>query len=95
MQAIIDDILRELTRGRKTKGGSTQFNKKGGWEQAQKDFDNLRPSKVKSLPVGAGGGRTGVLPDGRKVTACPTSSDSRPTLEIQKGKRRQKIRYDE
>ena len=43
-----------------------------------------------------GPGKAGRLPDGRKVTVRPGSSESRPTLEIRKkNERGHEVRYDE
>ena len=37
----------------------------------------------------------GIMDDGRKINVRPNSSDGRPTLEIQDGKNKTKIRYDD
>ena len=50
------------------------------------------------FPMRAVGGNcslTGELPDGRKVNVRDHSSDGRPTLEVQEGKNRIKVRYGE
>jgi RHS repeat-associated protein len=78
------------TPGRETKGRSKQFDKPGDFETANDDFDNLNPAGVRDLE---NGGRAGTLPDGRTVVVRPTSSDGRPTVEIQSGKNRIKVRY--
>jgi RHS repeat-associated protein len=78
------------TPGRETKGRSTQWGKPGGMAEADADFDALGPTGVRSLP---NGGRVGTLPDGRTVIVRPVSSDGRPTLEIQDGKNKDKVRY--
>jgi len=75
--------------GKKTKGKSTQYNKSGGYNSANKDFDSLGLSNVKKIE----GGRVGKLKDGRTVVVRKKSSEGHPTLEIQDGKRRIKIRY--
>jgi RHS repeat-associated protein len=79
------------TPGRETKGRTTQWEKPGGMPEANKDFDDKGPKDVVDLP---GGGRTGTLPDGRPINVRPNSKDGRPTLEIQSGKNRDKVRYD-
>jgi hypothetical protein len=79
------------TPGRKTKGPTTQWEKPGGIAEADRDFDAMHPKNVKPLP---GGGRVGDLPDGRKIIVRPHSTDGRPTLEIQDGRKRDKVRYD-
>jgi hypothetical protein len=76
--------------GRSTKGRTDQRVKQGDIGTANEDFDNTNPTNVKDIP---NGGRTGILPDGRKINVRPNSSDGRPTIEIQNGKRRIKIRY--
>jgi len=79
------------TPGRKTKGPTTQWEKPGGLDEADRDFDAKQPKNVKPLP---GGGRAGELPDGRKINVRPESSSrGRPTLEIQDGRKRVKVRY--
>jgi hypothetical protein len=87
----LDDILEGAQEGRKTKGKTKQYEKEGGTEQANKDFDDLEPQNVNDFD----GGRTGTLEDGRKVNVRNKSSDGRPTLEVQEGKKKTKIRYDE
>ncbi len=86
----LDDLLEGATPGRTTKGRSTQFDKPGGFERANADFDALSPTDVRALE---GGGRVGTLPDGRTVIVRPTSKSGAPTLEVQKGKNRTKIRF--
>ena len=44
---------------------------------------------VKEIP----GGKVGKLPDGRTVNVRKLSTDGRPTLEINYGKKSTKIRY--
>ena len=94
---IIDSIFMKdppvpgAVPGQETKGRTTNWVKPGGMDAANGDFDGMKPLDVK--PIGQGG-RTGVLPDGRRVNVRPNSTDGRPTLEIQDGKNRDKIRYD-
>jgi hypothetical protein len=59
--------------------------------EADKDFDDKGPKDVVDLP---GGGRRGTLDDGRSINVRPGSKDGRPTLEIQNGKNREKVRYN-
>lgn len=94
VQEDIDDLLEDSEKGRETSGKSEQYLKKGGFEQAQKDFDSLNPSDVKDINTSYGKGKTGVLKDGSKVNVRPGSTYGEPTLEIQlpNGKRI-KIRY--
>ncbi|NMG68150.1 hypothetical protein GPA19_24785, partial [Azoarcus indigens] len=79
------------TLGDKTKGRTTQWEKGGGMDEANRDFDAKGPADVVPLPDG---GRRGTLPDGRQINVRPDSTDGRPTLEIQNGKNRDKVRYD-
>jgi hypothetical protein len=53
-------------------------------------IDDKKPNNVRPIPDG----RSGTLPDGRKINVRGKSSDGRPTLEIQDGKRRDKVRYN-
>ncbi len=87
----VDDLIGSKPGG-KTHGRSRIYQTKGGFEQANKDFDALNPSNVRDYP---GGKRVGELKDGRTVILRPGSKDGRPTLEIQKGKNKTKFRYDE
>jgi hypothetical protein len=76
------------TPGNETNGRSRIFVKPGGYDDAIKDFNGLNPTNVRPIPKG---GLTGTLPDGRSVNVRPGSSDGRPTIEIQHGKK--KTRY--
>lgn len=76
--------------GRETRGRTAQWKKPGGMAEADSDFDGKHPENVRSLP---GGGRVGDWPDGRKIIVRPNSTDGRPTLEIQDGSSRIKVRY--
>ncbi|MCI5141351.1 MAG: hypothetical protein D3909_06435 [Candidatus Electrothrix sp. ATG1] len=75
--------------GKPTKGRSKQHEKPGDMDTANEDFDSLGPTDVKDIPKG---GRTGVLPDRRRITVRP-SKEGRPTVEIRKGKNKIKVRY--
>lgn len=76
--------------GKKTRGPTDQREKDGDIDTANNDFNNLGLSDVRDIP---GIGRVGTLPDGRTVIIRPTSSDGRPTIEIQDGRSRTKVRY--
>ncbi|MEM9558085.1 MAG: RHS repeat-associated core domain-containing protein, partial [Acidobacteriota bacterium] len=90
----MDEVLQGATAGRRTAGKATQFEKAGGFDQARRDFDGLDLEDVRDLPEGRG--QTGVLPDGRTVVLRPESKGGGPpTLEIQDGRKRLKIRYVE
>ncbi len=85
-----DPPVPDAAPGRETKGRTTQWEKDGGMGQADKDFDAKNPKGVVPLPDG---GRKGTLDDGRTIVVRPNSTEGRPTLEIQDGKRRDKVRY--
>ncbi|MCC6624974.1 MAG: hypothetical protein IT385_27250 [Deltaproteobacteria bacterium] len=86
-----EDLLRDARPGRVTKGRSRQWEKTGGLQQAQDDFDALAPRDVREIPDG----RIGELSDGRTVVVRSKSTDKRPTLEVQSKNSKVKIRYDE
>jgi hypothetical protein len=89
--ATKEEILKDAKPGKVS--SSRQYEKQGGAEQANKDFDAMtRGAKVQDR---GGGVKTAELPDGSKVIVRPTSSGGKPTLEIQPptGKTT-KIRYD-
>ena len=65
-------------------------------DQANNDFDELIPDGGTAITDSKGGeGRTGLTDDGRKVNVRTNSSDGRPTVEVQNGKKTTKIRYNE
>lgn len=94
----IDDILKNTNKGRKTSGRATQYEKSGDFDSALNDFYSLNPTNVQKRDNGT---ITGTLPDGRNVNVRPQSSGKNnqgqasgyPTLEIQNGKNKTKIRY--
>ena len=82
-----------------TKGPTTQHEGKGNYDDALKDFDDLKLRDVKEIDTQYGKGKVGTLEDGRNVVVRPGSSskNSDPTLEIQgenKSPDRTKIRYE-
>ena len=87
----VDDLILDSKPGKPTKGRAKNYERSGGMDQANKEFDGLNPADVKEIP----GGRTGKLEDGRTVVVRDHSDDGRPTLEVQDGKNRTKFRYDE
>lgn len=93
----MDDLIEDAKPGRRTKGKIKQYEKEGGVDQANKDFDDLNPNDVKEIDTNYGTGRAGTLEDGTKVTVRPGSSDGRPTLETRNpdNGRGNKIRYNE
>lgn len=76
-----DDALKDAKSGRPTKGKTKQFEKEGGFETANKDFDNLNLSDIEVVETEEGIIRTGRLEDGTTFTVRPISSDDKPTLE--------------
>ena len=91
----VDDLLEDATPGRKTKGKSTQYIKKGGYEKAKEEFDALE--KVEGSVKETDKGFTAQLPDGRDVNVRNQSREGSPTLEIYNpiNKRHIKIRYEQ
>ncbi|WP_428945498.1 hypothetical protein ACQK5W_05420 [Pantoea sp. FN060301] len=90
-KTTVEDLMSSSSKGQETTGRSKLFERSGGSEAANKEFDLLKPTEIKDIP----GGRVGNLPDGRTVVVRERSTDGRPTLEIQSGKNRIKFRYDE
>lgn len=93
----LDSITNSATPGSKTTGRTTQYDKKGMFEDAKADFDTLN---VQNRKTDTNGTIRGQLPDGRDVNVRNKSSEGNPTLEIQRkskdGKKvieRTKIRY--
>uniref|UniRef100_UPI001C2E4E28 VENN motif pre-toxin domain-containing protein n=1 Tax=Yersinia artesiana TaxID=2890315 RepID=UPI001C2E4E28 len=87
----VEDLTSTSSKGNETTGRSKLFERTGGSNAANKEFDALSPTEIKDIPSG----RIGKLPDGRTVIVRERSTDGRPTLEIQSGKNRIKFRYDE
>ncbi|MDN0117232.1 VENN motif pre-toxin domain-containing protein, partial [Yersinia intermedia] len=87
----VEDLTSTSSKGNETTVRSKLFERTGGSNAANKEFDALSPTEIKDIP----GGRVGKLPDGRTVIVRERSTDGRPTLEIQSGKNRIKFRYDE
>jgi hypothetical protein len=87
----VEDLTSTSSKGNETTGRSKLFERTGGSNAANKEFDALSPTEIKEIPSG----RVGKLPDGRTVIVRERSTDGRPTLEIQSGKNRIKFRYDE
>ena len=93
---ILSDLINSSTPGEETKGRTTQYNNNsGGFERANEIFDSLDLENVKPLENSKFEGRRGTLDDGRTVVVRDGSSSpgDEPTLEIQKGRKRTKIRF--
>ena len=87
----VEDITKEAKPIKGRRGPTTQHEKPGGYEEAEKDFEDLKPTGVKEITKG-NSGKTGVLPDGRKVTVREKSDEGRITLEIHDDVTKQKIK---
>jgi len=89
----VEDILKgahQVKEGNKTGSESAIFEKPGNYEDAEEDFISMEPTDIKPIPIG----KWGFLPNGDKVIVRHSSSDTRPTLEIQsKNGEVIKIRY--
>ncbi|WP_217484525.1 DUF637 domain-containing protein, partial [Acinetobacter lactucae] len=90
----IKEILERTSPGRVTKGRTTQYEKKGDYSAAQKDFNALQPRDIRTISgPNNQTGWVGKLSDGRIVNVRNWSSNNEITLEIQNGSRVIKIRY--
>lgn len=89
-QAKIDQVLKNTTARPATKGRARQYDKNGGINQANADFDSMALSNIRNIP----NGRMGKMKDGTMVNVRSTSSGKEPTLEIQIPKKPIKIRYN-
>lgn len=89
--------LRKRSRPvRITKGNTKIYERRGGFAQANRDFDRMNPSDVRSIQTPYGPGRRGTLPTGETVIVRPGSSgtNGRPTIEIQRnGRKTDEYRY--
>jgi len=94
---VMDKVLEGAKAGRETKGKTSQYEKEGGYNQAEKDFESLNPQNVKDIKTDYGTGRTGKLENGQQATSRPGSTDGRPTLEVRnpQNKKGIEIRYNE
>ena len=93
----VDKIL-EKAIPRPPKRRAEQYDKTGGYDQAEKDFNSLdlEEGSVKDRTGERGKIKTGKLRDGRDVNVREKSSEGHPTLEIiQPNNTRIKIRYND
>ncbi|MBT0721501.1 hypothetical protein HGT70_09415 [Rosenbergiella collisarenosi] len=86
----VDELILTSAKGRKTSGRSKLFDRAGNIDVANKEFNALSPVNIRDIDRG----RAGELLDGRTIIVRDKSTDGRPTLEIQDGKRRIKFRYN-
>ena len=95
----LGEVLEGASKGEKTKGRTTNWDKPGGMNEADIDFDNLvDPDSIVPIKDSKGGdGRRGIMNDGsgRSINVRPNSNDGRPSVEVQDGKSKVKIRYGE
>jgi hypothetical protein len=78
----VKDVLQDATPGHQSKPGmgSNQFDKSGGLNQANKDFDTISGSNpVKDYGNGV---RSTELPDGTRASVRPSSNKGPPTVQI-------------
>ena len=93
----VDKIL-EKAIPRPPKRRAEQYDKTGGYDQAEKDFNSLdlEEGSVKDRTGERGKIKTGRLRDGREVNVREGSMEGHPTLEIINSKNsRTKIRYSD
>jgi hypothetical protein len=62
------------------KSSDIKLKPNGTIDDLQKEFNALNPTEIKDYP---GGVKVGKLPNGDTVVARPTSTDGRPTLDVQ------------
>lgn len=60
----VEDLTSTSSKGKETTGRSKLFERTGGSNAANKEFDALSPTEIKEIPSGRGG----KLPDGRTVS---------------------------
>jgi RHS repeat-associated protein len=86
----LSTLRRRSKKARKTKGNTTIYERRGGMNQANTDFNAMNPTQVKNIQTESGPGRTGKLPSGETVTVRPGSSgpDGAPTIEIRRNNRK-------
>ena len=75
---FLGDVLSGATKGRTTKGKSSQYTKSGGYIEAMRDFKSLNPTEIKQ----SGKTTIGKLEDGRTVNVRPHSSEGSATLDV-------------
>lgn len=92
----IKEIISDSKIGKTTKGKTTQYEREGGFDQANSDFDQMELKDIKIKNTTRGILRVGKMSDGKIVIVRPFSSEGRPTLEIRNpgNGRGIEIRYD-
>jgi hypothetical protein len=79
---------------KESSGKSLQYIKNGGFNQAKRDFNNLKLNKIESINTPYGNGMKGLMDDGTRVSIRPGSSGGMPTLQMSRGGKNIKIRYN-
>ena len=97
--ASIDDFLDTSTRVHRTSKSerARQFEKSGGQDQAEADFDKLVKDLGDTTPKDHGNGiRSSTLPDGTSISVRPSSTSGEPTVQINPSKGKEiKVRYND
>ncbi len=92
-EKTVDDLTEDAKHENKTGNGTEVYNKEGGLQQAEKDFNDIVvPGSARPIA----NGKVGKTADGKTVNVRNESSDGRPTLEVYNPNTRQseiKIRY--
>lgn len=79
-EKTVDDLKEESDRIKiKNQKDNEFYEKDGGVEQAEKDFESLQPKNVKQYPNGT---KVGKLSDGSTINVRKKSDDGRPTVEV-------------
>ena len=79
---VVDDAIGETEREAVTTNGTIiDAIPDGDRAQADEDFDEMDLNGERNYSTPKGEVRTGTLPDGSRVTVCP-SADGRPTIQI-------------
>ncbi|PAA94310.1 hypothetical protein BOX15_Mlig025890g1 [Macrostomum lignano] len=94
-------IIRRLARWYRSRGvGSTTstglrvITRRGGFRQANRDFDKfVRRSDIESVRPIPGVGRVAIGKDGYRMIVRQRSKDGRPTLELQNSSGKSIIKY--
>ncbi len=90
----VGDLIKESKPGNKTKGKSIQYERpEKGLNKALGDFESLDLRDIRDISDTEGLKKIGFLEDGRMVIVRARSRSGAPTLEIQQGSKKIKLRY--
>lgn len=81
----LEDAMNSQPTPENTTGRGLEISRysQGTWNDANRAFDNMPVSDVRTFVTSDGGiGRQGLLPDGTTVIVRPVSSDGTPTIQI-------------